>query len=187
MSQASARQRRGRAGRCRAGECYRLFSSARFAALAPFQLPELKRSPLEELVLQVKVLQEGMGTADTEKAADFLGRAAEPPLSAAVDAAVVLLTDIGALGAFWFSNTSKHTSDHASYPPTPPACASTYPHLPISYPFSYPSPTRAAEGEHLTRLGRHLASLPLHPRIAKMLLFANLFQARCCCCTCIHA
>lgn len=33
------------------------------------------------------------------RAGEFLAKAAEPPLSAAVDAAVVLLTDIGALGA----------------------------------------------------------------------------------------
>ena len=52
VSQASARQRRGRAGRCRPGECFRMYSSARMCALAEHQLPEMKRSPLEELVLQ---------------------------------------------------------------------------------------------------------------------------------------
>ena len=52
ISQASARQRRGRAGRCRPGECFRLYSHARLQSLEPFQLPELKRTPLDELCLQ---------------------------------------------------------------------------------------------------------------------------------------
>jgi HrpA-like RNA helicase len=148
VSQASARQRRGRAGRCRPGECYRLYSSARLAALPPFQLPELQRSPLEELALQVKLLQAtgidsaAAGTGPEAAAlgaaaasgpgstAAFLARAVEPPLGPAVEAAVTLLTDIGAL----------------------------------------------AEKERLTRLGRHLAALPLHPRVGKMLLFASLFD-----------
>lgn len=130
ISQASARQRRGRAGRCRPGECYRLYSSARLAALPEFQLPEMKRSPLEELVLQVKLLQTSPAGNAAEPAAAFLSRAVEAPLAAAVDAAVCLLTDIGALG----------------------------------------------ERERLTPLGKHLAALPLHPRVGKMLLFAALFQ-----------
>ena len=35
------------------GVCYHLYSRARSAALAEFQLPELQRCPLEELCLQV--------------------------------------------------------------------------------------------------------------------------------------
>ena len=58
ISRASAQQRRGRAGRVRPGECYRLYSSARMAAFADFQLPEMQRSPLEELCLQVRMLAE---------------------------------------------------------------------------------------------------------------------------------
>jgi len=42
-----------RMGRVRPGECYRLYSSARMASFADFQLPEMQRSPLEELCLQV--------------------------------------------------------------------------------------------------------------------------------------
>ena len=33
-----------------------------------------------------------------------------------------------------------------------------------------------AEGEKLTTLGRHLANLPLHPRIGKMMLFASMLS-----------
>ena len=39
ISQASAKQRRGRAGRVRPGECYRLYSTSRYNSFAEYQLP----------------------------------------------------------------------------------------------------------------------------------------------------
>jgi len=140
ISKASATQRKGRAGRVRPGEVYRLFSKSRFEAFAEFQLPEMQRSPLEEICLQVKMMQEnlrgmnghGVGTnASSPTCASFLKRAVEAPLPQAVDSAVTLLIDIGAF-------------------------------------------TSAEKGERITRLGRHLADLPLHPRVGKMLLYASL-------------
>jgi hypothetical protein len=53
ISNASATQRRGRAGRTDHGTCYRLYSARRAANLDLFQDSELMRMPLEELVLQV--------------------------------------------------------------------------------------------------------------------------------------
>lgn len=56
VSQASAVQRRGRAGRTRPnGVCFHLFSRQRFASFEPFQQPELLRLPLQELCLQVRL------------------------------------------------------------------------------------------------------------------------------------
>ena len=140
ISRASAQQRRGRAGRVRPGECYRLYSSARMAAFADFQLPEMQRSPLEELCLQVRMLAEAsslggergggaaaVGTGAGSTAA-FLLQAVEPPVPQAISNAVGLLQDIGAL----------------------------------------------KEDESLTRLGRHLGEMPVHPRVGKMLLYATL-------------
>lgn len=53
VSKASAKQRQGRAGRCQPGICYHLYSKLRAAALPDFQVPEIKRVPIEELCLQV--------------------------------------------------------------------------------------------------------------------------------------
>ena len=53
VSRASEKQRRGRAGRCQPGVAFHCYSSTRSQALAELQLPELKRSPLDELCLQV--------------------------------------------------------------------------------------------------------------------------------------
>ena len=53
ISKASAKQREGRAGRCQAGVCYHLYSKLRAASLPEFQVPEIKRTSIEELCLQV--------------------------------------------------------------------------------------------------------------------------------------
>ncbi|KAL3332576.1 hypothetical protein AABB24_032915, partial [Solanum stoloniferum] len=52
VSKASAKQREGRAGRCQPGICYHLYSKLRAASLPDFQVPEIKRIPIEELCLQ---------------------------------------------------------------------------------------------------------------------------------------
>lgn len=53
ISKASERQRRGRAGRCQPGVAFHMYSRQRSEALAEFQAPEIKRSPLDEMCLQV--------------------------------------------------------------------------------------------------------------------------------------
>ncbi|KAJ7515980.1 hypothetical protein O6H91_22G036900 [Diphasiastrum complanatum] len=91
VSKASAKQREGRAGRCLPGVCYHLFSKVREAALPEYQLPEMKRTPLEELCLKVKLLQ------PDGRIKDFLSKAVDPPLDLSIKNAVTLLQDIGAL------------------------------------------------------------------------------------------
>ena len=56
ISRASADQRKGRAGRTGPGVCFRLFTQQQYHAMAEFQEPELLRTPLEEVVLQVRRL-----------------------------------------------------------------------------------------------------------------------------------
>uniref|UniRef100_A0A915AK36 RNA helicase n=1 Tax=Parascaris univalens TaxID=6257 RepID=A0A915AK36_PARUN len=54
ISQASADQRAGRAGRVQAGHVYRLYSSAVFADLEKFSTPEILNKPVDQLVLHMK-------------------------------------------------------------------------------------------------------------------------------------
>ncbi|KAJ8304720.1 hypothetical protein KUTeg_018303 [Tegillarca granosa] len=49
ISKASALQRKGRAGRCRPGVCYHLFSSIRYNTLMDYATPEILRHPLQQV------------------------------------------------------------------------------------------------------------------------------------------
>ncbi|KAI9711103.1 MAG: hypothetical protein M1812_007297 [Candelaria pacifica] len=56
VSQASATQRAGRAGRTKPGKCYRLYTEAAFHALSDASVPEIQRSNLAPVILQLKAL-----------------------------------------------------------------------------------------------------------------------------------
>jgi pre-mRNA-splicing factor ATP-dependent RNA helicase DHX15/PRP43 len=56
ISQAACQQRSGRAGRTRPGKCYRLFTKEAFAELVPQTYPEILRTNLGGVVLQMKKL-----------------------------------------------------------------------------------------------------------------------------------
>ncbi|CAG9464869.1 unnamed protein product [Pedinophyceae sp. YPF-701] len=92
VSQASAKQRTGRAGRVRPGLCFRVFPRARHdLRMRPQAVPEIARVPLHELVLQVHLLQ----LADS--AATFLASVIEPPPERSVRRSVQDLREIGAV------------------------------------------------------------------------------------------
>ncbi|XP_030504480.2 DExH-box ATP-dependent RNA helicase DExH7, chloroplastic isoform X1 [Cannabis sativa] len=91
ISQANARQRRGRAGRVKPGICFCLYTRHRFEKLMrPFQVPEMLRTPLVELCLQIKLLSLGF-------IKPFLSEALEPPKDDAMKSAISLLYEVGAL------------------------------------------------------------------------------------------
>ncbi|XP_056393423.1 3'-5' RNA helicase YTHDC2 [Hyla sarda] len=92
ISKASAIQRKGRAGRCRPGVCFRLFSRLRFQNMLEFQTPELLRMPLHELCLHAKLL-----APTNSPIADFLMKAPEPPPTLIVRDAVQMLKTIDAM------------------------------------------------------------------------------------------
>ncbi|KAF7818860.1 DExH-box ATP-dependent RNA helicase DExH1 isoform X1 [Senna tora] len=90
ISKASAHQRRGRAGRVLPGVCFRLYPKVIHDAMLQYQLPEILRTPLQELCLHIKSLQ--LGTVGS-----FLAKALQPPDPLAVENAIELLKTIGAL------------------------------------------------------------------------------------------
>ncbi|XP_041014528.1 DExH-box ATP-dependent RNA helicase DExH7, chloroplastic isoform X1 [Juglans microcarpa x Juglans regia] len=91
ISQANARQRRGRAGRVKPGTCFSLYTRHRFEKLMRnFQVPEMLRMPLVELCLQIKLLSLGY-------IKPFLSKALEPPREDAITSALSLLYEVGAL------------------------------------------------------------------------------------------
>jgi len=89
ISQASARQRAGRAGRTGPGKCYRLFTEHSFISeMLPNPIPEIQRTNLGNVVLQLKA----MGINDL-LGFDFM----DPPPAQTLVAALELLYTLGAL------------------------------------------------------------------------------------------
>ncbi|KAM5157065.1 ATP-dependent RNA helicase DHX30 [Mantella aurantiaca] len=91
VSKSNVIQRRGRAGRCQPGSSYHLFTRQQYQEMSDFQLPEILRTPLENLVLQAKIHTPEM------TAVEFLSQALECPERSAIQDAVQLLQNIKVL------------------------------------------------------------------------------------------
>ncbi len=162
VSQASARQRAGRAGRVQPGIAYHLFSRQRHSSLLKHDVAEMLCTPLEELCLRVKALKLdrlGKHTGAHAKAAEtvaaagaaeaaalggdlgvgeielFMASAPEPPKPLSVRRAVELLRDIGALSVT-------------------------------------PGSTPGSAVQLLTPLGHALLNMPIAPQMGKTILMA---------------
>ncbi|XP_003940336.2 putative ATP-dependent RNA helicase DHX34 isoform X1 [Saimiri boliviensis] len=88
ISQASAEQRKGRAGRTGPGVCFRLYAESDYDAFAPYPVPEIRRVALDSLVLQMKSMSVG-----DPRTFPFI----EPPPPASLETAILYLRDQGAL------------------------------------------------------------------------------------------
>jgi len=88
VSQSSANQRAGRAGRVRDGLCIRLYSQEDFEKRDKFTMPEIQRANLAEVILRMKAFK--LGEIETFP---FIN----PPVSAAIRAGYDLLHELGSL------------------------------------------------------------------------------------------
>ncbi|KAF4521821.1 hypothetical protein B566_EDAN012478 [Ephemera danica] len=89
-SKANCTQRAGRTGRIGPGRVYRLLHKSEFEQLLDEQIPEMKRSPLDHLVLKSKQL-----SSDKPKA--LLALALDPPELKNIESTILQLKEAGGL------------------------------------------------------------------------------------------
>ncbi|CAN5620987.1 ATP-dependent RNA helicase HrpA [soil metagenome] len=152
ISQASANQRSGRCGRVAAGIAVRLYSEEDFDSRPEFTDPEILRTNLASVILQMASL----GLGDVARF-PFV----EPPDKRNVQAGVQLLEELGAVASEpssgvvpddWGIKSADRPPKHQGLPRRN---------------------SRNGEGPRLTKVGQRLARLPIDPRLARMILEAE--------------
>lgn len=91
ISKASATQRAGRAGRTKPGKCFRLYTQQAYGALPEHTIPEIQRSNLAPVLLQLKAL----GIDNILRFSFFT-----PPPAQLVTRALELLYSLGAIDSY---------------------------------------------------------------------------------------
>ena len=91
ISKSNSKQRAGRAGRVQNGHYYALFPRERYESLRAIGLPEMLRTDLQEVCLDIKA------QAFQSPIRDFLASALEPPSTKAVDLSIQQLQALEAI------------------------------------------------------------------------------------------
>mmetsp|Transcript_18140 Transcript_18140/g.24898 ORF Transcript_18140/g.24898 Transcript_18140/m.24898 type:complete len:844 (+) Transcript_18140:1220-3751(+) len=159
ISQASADQRKGRAGRTGPGHCYRLYSSTYFHQhMQLFRPPDICGSPLEDLVLQMRAIG-----IDRVESFPF----PTPPPANTLRAAVDLLTNLGAM----LSEAQEKRGRKKSSESSTTAMLRKMDQQLSGLQQLDDGPSLSGGG--LTALGRLMVRFPINPRLAKMLILAH--------------
>ena len=148
ISQAAANQRKGRCGRIAAGVCIRLYSEEDFQGRPEFTEPEIKRTNLASVILQMQHL--GLGNLEDF---DFI----EPPDFRLVNDGRKLLIELGALSPLTSNSSPKGTGEFL---------------LPLGALHSgaiQDEGKRKASGD-LTKIGQQMARMPIDPRLSRMII-----------------
>ena len=174
VSQASANQRAGRCGRVAEGVAIRLFSQADYVSRPRFTEPEILRTSLASVILQMASL--GLGAVEDFP---FL----DAPDRRAVRDGVALLVEIGALasgepqerrgrGDRSRTRDERGTRDAGNARDTR-ADQDASGTAPTARDAEQPDAAPASSQYRLTGIGRDLARLPIDPRLGRMLLEAE--------------
>jgi ATP-dependent RNA helicase DHX8/PRP22 len=100
ISQSSAQQRAGRAGRTQPGICYRLYSEDTFLGMRPSSIPEIKRLQMSQTVL--KLLSLGISRPENF---DYI----ESPGENNIRTALGQLAELGAVSIDWVGQVYQIT------------------------------------------------------------------------------
>jgi ATP-dependent helicase HrpA len=151
VSQAAANQRKGRCGRIAPGVCIRLYSEEDFLSRPEFTEPEIKRTNLASVILQMQSL--GFGELEDF---DFI----EPPDHRLVNDGRKLLIELGAMT----EKRAKQSQENSSL--TGQTAVSFNKGGLEKAPLS----KRGVGGNSLTKIGQQMAKMPIDPRLARMIL-----------------
>ena len=161
VSQAAANQRKGRCGRTAPGVCIRLYSEDDFQGRPEFTEPEIKRTNLASVILQMQSL--GLGTVEEF---DFI----EPPDHRLVNDGRKLLIELGAIHDEQNLPKSVAKSGHDLTNPQ----IENPPHSPFLKEGLQSNVSTIKKVGHqsnpLTKIGQKMAKMPIDPRLARMIL-----------------
>ena len=149
IAQAAANQRKGRCGRVAPGVCIRLYSEEDFSGRPEFTEPEILRTNLASVILQMANLR--LGSVD-----DF--EFIEPPDSRLVTDGHKLLNELGAI-----TEKDEQAASHSNAKANSTAS-------------SKPKRQQGLDHLKLTRIGQQMARMPIDPRLARMLVAGSDFD-----------